>query len=426
MSLDPLPGDPAEVAELGRRFRATADAIRSAATNLRRLGDEGAWDSPAGRQFRERAVDVANDVSKAEGRYQQAADALDGYHPELASAQSQASRAIDQFNTAQDDYQVAETQLQALAGTPPTPGDAYHQWSRRRDEANDDMDRARRLYQQALDARDRAANRAASALSAASHSDKLRDSWWDKIAPWVKKIADLASVISTVAGWLALAVACVPVIGDAAAGVLGTIALVAGLVALAGHFALAATGKGGWRRVGWDALVVTTGGAVRLIKVGKVAEGAAATTPLQAFVRGGERAATLEVRSSLTYAAPGSALEDALRGSRFLPGESGVAEAQSMVLTGGRIDVVASLAKGGELPESGSELSLSVVRTPDAAEVAASYQRTFTYNAYEVAAEVADKGVLVHETAGLPHEINELLGRGPQVTGSYEPVGATP
>jgi hypothetical protein len=50
---DLVPGDPYEVATLGRQLRDTADMIRTQAGNLRNLVDGNGWDSPAGRKFQE-------------------------------------------------------------------------------------------------------------------------------------------------------------------------------------------------------------------------------------------------------------------------------------------------------------------------------------------------------------------------------------
>ena len=73
---DPVPGDPEEVAALGRRFRATAAEIDQAASRLRTMCTDEFWDSDAGAAFRQRSDDTAGKLAKAYARYDAAATAL--------------------------------------------------------------------------------------------------------------------------------------------------------------------------------------------------------------------------------------------------------------------------------------------------------------------------------------------------------------
>ena len=73
---DPVPGDPDEVAALGRRFRATAAEIEQAAARLRTMCTDEFWDSDAGRAFRQRSDDTAGKLVKAYARYEATATAL--------------------------------------------------------------------------------------------------------------------------------------------------------------------------------------------------------------------------------------------------------------------------------------------------------------------------------------------------------------
>lgn len=73
---DPVPGDPVEVAALGRRLAATADEISSAAQRLRTMCTDTFWDSGAGEAFRARSVATAGKLAAAFDRYQAAAAAI--------------------------------------------------------------------------------------------------------------------------------------------------------------------------------------------------------------------------------------------------------------------------------------------------------------------------------------------------------------
>ena len=86
---DPVPGDPYEVAALGRRFRATAELISAASQRLQTMCTDEFWDSAAGAAFRQRSDDTAGKLSKAYARYEAAATAL-GNDPGDASPSSSA------------------------------------------------------------------------------------------------------------------------------------------------------------------------------------------------------------------------------------------------------------------------------------------------------------------------------------------------
>ena len=108
--------------------------------------------------------------------------------------------------------------------------------------ARDELAAARRRLSRAMDARDVAAHRAMRLVEDVKDSGDLNDSWWDNWgAKIVKVIVKIANVVAVVAGVLALVVGWIPVIGQALAAILGTIALAASLVSLLGNIALAAT-----------------------------------------------------------------------------------------------------------------------------------------------------------------------------------------
>ena len=73
---DPVPGDPQEVAALGRRFEATAAEIAAAVRRLRAMCSDEFWDSAAGAAFRQRGAETAGKLNAAYARYGSAATAL--------------------------------------------------------------------------------------------------------------------------------------------------------------------------------------------------------------------------------------------------------------------------------------------------------------------------------------------------------------
>jgi hypothetical protein len=105
----------------------------------------------------------------------------------------------------------------------------------------------RRVVEQAVTERDRAARTAIEAINSTTSNDGLNDGWWEnwgaKLTEWV---ATIAEAIATIAGILALLVCWIPVIGPALAGALLIVAAVAAIVAALANIILAATGEKSW------------------------------------------------------------------------------------------------------------------------------------------------------------------------------------
>lgn len=89
----PLTGNPGTVNAKARVMTATADALRTAITELRALSSETVTISEAVDELREKADGVRGDIDKVESRYRGAATAMVTYHSSLESAQSRAERA---------------------------------------------------------------------------------------------------------------------------------------------------------------------------------------------------------------------------------------------------------------------------------------------------------------------------------------------
>ncbi len=160
----PVPGDPREVAALGRRFQATADEIASAVRRLRACADES-WNAGAGEAFRRRSAETAVKLAAAYDRYAAVAIALgtDPGDPRPSTA-------------ARPNYAAALAQAQNIA----------------------DPARAARL-------RDDAAANASRLISRVINTDALGDSWRDYVMAFIDEQARLLSVTAQAAGQLAAA-----------------------------------------------------------------------------------------------------------------------------------------------------------------------------------------------------------------------------
>lgn len=292
-SSDPVPGDPDQVEQLSKHYQQVALAISDAAAKLRRIAEHQDMRSEAVEAFRDTAREVADDISRAHERYDGVGRALTGYAPELRDAQFESAAALVQAQAAEDDLVTANRLAHAaqarIHAAPAGADTTADQGDHRRaltaaDAARDDLAAARRRLNRATESRDAAALRAMSLVEYVKDSGDLNDSWWDNWgAKIIKVIVKAADVVAVVAGVLALLVGWIPVIGQALAAILGTVALLASLVSLLGNIALAATGNGEWSDVAWSALGVLSFG------VGRAAIGALRVSALG--VRGASRLA---------------------------------------------------------------------------------------------------------------------------------------
>src|SRR5882757_11585023 len=88
---DPVPGDPYEVKELARKLGDFADDVGSALRSVRGLDGDSAvqgWMGLSGDAYRQQFGDLPSELDKLEGSYRLASGALDGYWPQLETAQA--------------------------------------------------------------------------------------------------------------------------------------------------------------------------------------------------------------------------------------------------------------------------------------------------------------------------------------------------
>ncbi|MFD5629504.1 hypothetical protein [Streptomyces sp. NPDC127072] len=263
---DPVPGDVEEVKALSRRFTATAKTISDTAAALRRVGDQNSWDSKAGREFADKASEMAKTVSKAHGRYDEAGAALKEYCTELDTVQRAADRLLEQAETKAGDLASAASR----ADNPPqgTEEEAKGKLDKKVTDLQSGLDELRghlaTLKSRHKDAGDAAARR----IHDAAEKDGLNDSWLDDLRDSLELISKIAGAVAAVCGLLALLVGWIPIIGQALAGVLGTVALVMTALSLVCHLLLAINGDGSWGDVAMDVLGLATFGIGRVFSSG--------------------------------------------------------------------------------------------------------------------------------------------------------------
>ncbi|WP_461065738.1 hypothetical protein [Streptomyces pseudoechinosporeus] len=235
---------------LGKTLRKTADELERQIKNLKAVAEVDAWDNKSGKEFREKAKGNVKKLEAAFKRYDTAADAIGtevtevgggyqdklhakskNYASDLNRAQEIADAALKEARDADERKGAAQKSLDAFSDRKSDKGESADADRKKieaqRDAAGDEIEAAREKINEAKRIRDEAAKRACESIDAVINHDSLKDGFWDTL---VQTIADVTDFISTWAGILSLLVGWIPVIGQALAGVLGAIAMIATLV----------------------------------------------------------------------------------------------------------------------------------------------------------------------------------------------------
>ncbi|HEY0249378.1 MAG TPA: hypothetical protein VGC45_14075 [Gryllotalpicola sp.] len=270
---DPVPGDPDVVAVGGRDYLDVADAIRGAKSRLDTIDLDGQI-SQAVDALMDAKGKVADDIGKAEARYRAAGQALVAYAPVLSGAQQDSATALYRAHAAVQASDTASADHQrylslAQSETDPASALRYTNLAQQAEgdatDASGTLSAAKQQIDAAASTRDRAAESAISQIREITDHDGLKDSWWDN---WGKslleKITDIAGIVASIAGMLALVVAWIPVVGQALAAALLVITAAAALVDAIGNTILAATGDRSWT----TAIISIVGAALACIGLG--------------------------------------------------------------------------------------------------------------------------------------------------------------
>ncbi|MGC0384328.1 hypothetical protein [Streptomyces sp. SAI-129] len=270
---DPIPGDADRMASLGKQLRKTADELERQVRNLKAVAELDAWDSKAGKEFREKASGNVKKLEAAFKRYDTAATAIGtqveevggthqdkvtasprNYASDLNRAQEIADAALKEAKDADERKSASQKSLDNLSGKDGSKdsGDKDRKdLEAKRKAAGDEIDAAREKINDAKRIRDDAAKRARESMDAVINHDSLKDGFWESL---VDDIATITSWVATVCGILSLLVGWIPVIGQALAGVLGAIAMIATLINFVATLVQVAQGNADWMDVGMAAL----------------------------------------------------------------------------------------------------------------------------------------------------------------------------
>ncbi|MEU6120656.1 hypothetical protein [Streptomyces sp. NPDC047123] len=267
---DPVPGDPYEVARLGKKLRNMADEIDKQARNIKALSTVESWDSEAGRAFHEIADGTAGRLKRSFERYDEAAKALgtkvvDGgeskeYASELNRAQKVADKALQDFRAVEADLGDTDGQLKPSGTKPPSDmsDTEREKAARKRSAALSTLGDCRREIDRAKEIRDDAASAAAKHIKNIIHHDGVRDpgGFMNWLADWADRFSNLSAIFSI----LAVICAFVPPL-QVLLPVFTALAVITSAAALAGH-AYDMTARGGklnLLKLGLDVLGVMPG-----------------------------------------------------------------------------------------------------------------------------------------------------------------------
>ncbi|MFK0154901.1 putative T7SS-secreted protein [Streptomyces sp. NPDC090499] len=278
---DPTPGDPDEVAALGRKLRQMADMIDEQARVIKALSSVEGWDSDAGRAFNEIADGAGDRLKKAFERYDEASKALgtkvaegesNEFAGELQRAQKKADKALTDYREAKSDHDLADREVKKITDKylvseiPEAEKPEYERWERKRDDALHRIGQARKEVKDARDIFDDAGDRAARHIKDVVHHDSVRDP--GGFMNWLADWADTFSNISAILSVLAVVCAFIPPL-QFLVPIFATLAVLTSAAALAGH-AYDMTVRGGkvnWLKLGTDFLGVLPGlGALKGFK----------------------------------------------------------------------------------------------------------------------------------------------------------------
>ncbi|GAA3087667.1 hypothetical protein ACFQ0X_19520 [Streptomyces rectiviolaceus] len=310
---DPIPGDADRVANLGKKLRKTADELEKQIKNIKAVSEVEAWDSKAGKEFREKAQGNVKKLEAAFKRYDTAADAFGSevtevggrfddklhakpknYASDLNRAQEMADLALKEAQDADERKSASQKSLDGLSDDKSKKDgkdskDDKKKLEEARDSAGDDVEAARQKIDQAKKVRDDAAKRARDAIEDVIADDSLKDGFWESLVDDIKSVTEL---ISTVCGILSLVVGWIPVIGQALAGVLGAIAMIATLITTICTIIQVFQGNADWMDVGLAAV------GFLLMGVGKAfskVAGKFAKTALSKMGRAGKARTTKQI-----------------------------------------------------------------------------------------------------------------------------------
>lgn len=263
---DPVPGDWEEIQRSATHLSGIAETIADQVTRLRDIQDDDQiLRGEYADGLKKSCGDLADDLDRVQGRFDAVGEELGTWWPSVQAARIETRNALQNAEAAQQVIDANPAPDPLAPGSPPPTEDQKGDEEVRSGKvggANDDLDQARRDCDGAMSRYDDKAKKVADAIKDASDDD-MKDSRWDKFkgwvddnAGWLKKVADIISIVVTVVAVIALF--CTP-----AGWILAIVAGIA-LLGVGIRFALAASGNGSWADFALDLVGVLTLGTGKI------------------------------------------------------------------------------------------------------------------------------------------------------------------
>lgn len=248
--MHPLPGDPVVLRRTGQRYAETASAIRDAVATLDRIAEPSAMVSLAIDRVRTDAARLAGDIGSAERRYGETGDALVEYASALESAQDDADRAIRDADDAAGQsatFEARDRTLRSRLRAMPDDAAAADIRALERsitavgaelDRSDGAAESARQRWQEAVEARDRAARAAIERIRGVVDGSDLNDSFWDDVGGAFGAVFEaIGDALKAIAG---VVVAAVTAIVEAVIVLIAAVLVVVAAIVLLGLAVVAA------------------------------------------------------------------------------------------------------------------------------------------------------------------------------------------
>ncbi|HEY8914131.1 putative T7SS-secreted protein [Lacisediminihabitans sp.] len=249
----PLSGNESLLRSKASQYGEIANAIIRSVNTLNKLSEVGEMKSEAIDALRDKIGSVAKDINKARDRYAGTSSALVTYSYALKSAQDDANTAISAINQREGELSAAARASRAADDGVQTATDsdadeakkAADQADHASQTARGNLEAAQRAWHSALESKNDAATVAIAGIQEVvdgSKSHDLNDGWWDD---WGSKVLDVVKVICEIAGFLAIFLAWVPILGAILVG----LAILGALITLVESIVKLVNGEGSFSDV---------------------------------------------------------------------------------------------------------------------------------------------------------------------------------
>lgn len=288
LDVDPIPGDPGTISQEAAHLSSIAATLRSQISALQKISADGTEVGEHADKIRSAAQGLVSSLQKVEVRYETVAEALNGWVPELESAQRLSIQALNQaegpygkmHNTPVPNIPgmtqglSGQWSLNPLQKVTPAQKTEFTNYQQAMNQAQTELSEAQSVLNRAINLRDTQQSIYAAKINSAIH-DGLKDSWFESFENWVDGawddfthwVAENAGIIRDICEVLEVIATILAIVAIFVSG--GTLLLLIGAIltaiALVGRIMLLASGKGSWLDVIMDVVALASFGTSELL-----------------------------------------------------------------------------------------------------------------------------------------------------------------